>query len=130
MLSILAPRGIAETIHSLALLVPREFQSIIFMILFTIYIYLLARLVTSLYCRADYLIAVTIRRLRRTPPSVQFWMGDFIELMPRRIIFVGFLLLLCSIAYALIEFVEKPKPDVWLFSAKTALAKLIVWVKS
>jgi len=128
MLSIIAPFGIDHIILDISSAFPKEIQTIIFSLLLLSYMWFAAKVLINMLCRIDFIAASAIRGSGHTPPTLQYWIGDFFEKIPNRIALTGFLFVLLATTYSIIEYGAKPRHSEWLFTVKTLLSKCIDFI--
>jgi hypothetical protein len=84
MLNVIAPFGLSDFLHSLAQAAGAWRESA-YMAIVGCYWFLFAKATAAVLSRVDFAIATNLRRMRLSPPAIQFWLGDFFERLPGRI---------------------------------------------
>ena len=84
MLSLLAPFGLSDFLRSLAE-AAGGWREIVYMAIVGLYWFFVAKVSGAVLSRVDFAVATNLRRMRKAPPAVQFWLGDFFERLPARI---------------------------------------------
>lgn len=130
MLGTIAPYGLSRLIKSAVLGCPVEIQATVFVVILVVTALIAVKILCSILCRVDYLVATTLRTVHLSPPAAQYWIGDFISRLPRYVAVISLLLVVGTIGYAVLEFWVRPDAGAFLGRARDAWGSLITFLWS
>lgn len=107
----IVPDVLADLIRSIMSNVPREIKWPVFSALFAFYTWAALVFVSKIWCWLDYQVATGLRRMRLAPPSLQYALGDVIEIAPRWIGCAGLAFFLITVAWAFVMFSVVPSAN-------------------